>query len=1215
MSIRQERFNLTKIVIFAFAIALALIAAAPLWGPGIVNTRGGGDSPFLLRRTLEMAENLRHGVIPVRWMSHAAYDLGYPFFNHYAALPYYLSGGLTALGLSPLVAVQTAQTLGFLLAALTMWLWSRRLFQNRAAALLATAAYTFAPFHLINVYVRGDSLSEFYAFIWYPLILWTLDRLAARFNARRVLAAALAYGALILTHNVSALIFSPFALLYAIIAHWDKARSAYEHPESSIEFQVARFKLRVSHLIVHVSRIAFPFLLGILLTAWFWLPALAETRYGQMGPEFTEGYFNYETHFRGADLVQRSFLFNYEIAGSADDAGPFAMGLAQAGLAVVGSGLLIWRLLRSKVTNQEPDRVSTLNHRQPQYPASSIQHPASKIVNPKSKILRREIYLLLGLAVATVMITPLSRPLWRYLPLLETTQFPWRFLSVQALFTAAVTGALADLRVTRHTPRTTFHVLRFTLSLSTVLAFICAIVLLLSALLALRPDRLHITADDVTWDNLLLYESFTGNIGTTIRHEYLPQDVVPRLYISGAVVDGVNTIAPAVDGAATLSTTQLERTPVKQVWRVTLDRAATVAFPLHGWPGWHASIDGERVDAQPVTGSGRLAIDVPTGEHTVTLRLRNTPLRTTALLISVVTLLGCVLWFTYHPPRLSLNALSMFMLSFVMSIVPCACFQPSPAAAPATFFDFVQMPYPHRGPVDFGAAQLTMVRAPTTAAPGETLAIALQWADVTAPLTGTLRLVSPATPRHNVPLTLAETKFDVHATQTATLTLPADLSRGLYLLQLRVHGADGEHYGQTARGRGMGALYVGAVRVPEGPALPPDAPRIATLGDGALTLHAVEAKQPDAGTLDLALTWSTTGTPRNWSLSLRLRDVTSRQLRQMDLQPGYGYLPTTLWTPGERVVDHLRMPLPEGAAPGDYVLTVITYLQATMAGGGEVDVPIRLTEATRREPPDTALCEAGGVRLAEVRLPDAVPEGEPLAFDALWSALDAPARDLTARWEVLDTRGEVVASTEGPLAPGSETSLWPRHAWVKAPVRLEMPIALPDGPYGLRLTLLEGERVLTDCPVVESVPIAARARVFEPPPLPFAQEASFGDVLRLLGYNLESAKDELTLTLWWQAAKTPTQDYKRFVHLYDVESGAVPVQDDAMPRNWTYPTSRWIAGEVVSETVTLATEGLPPGEYRLGVGWYAPETGTRLPALAPNGERITEDRVELTTAP
>jgi hypothetical protein len=54
-------------------------------------------------------------------------------------------------------------------------------------------------------------------------------------------------------------------------------------------------------------------------------------------------------------------------------------------------------------------------------------------------------FLLSGLILSTFMITPLSRPLWDYIPLLPFAQFPWRFLSVQACFGVVVTAALLDL--------------------------------------------------------------------------------------------------------------------------------------------------------------------------------------------------------------------------------------------------------------------------------------------------------------------------------------------------------------------------------------------------------------------------------------------------------------------------------------------------------------------------------------------------------------------------------------------------------------------------------------------------------------------------------------------------------------------------------------------------------------------------------------------------
>ncbi len=102
-------------------------AAAAIWiGPGLINTRGGGDSPFLLIRTYELAANLRAGIFPARWMPDAAYGLGYPFFNYYASLPYYLAAGLNALGVDLLFSIKFTQTVGMFAAGYAMYLYARR---------------------------------------------------------------------------------------------------------------------------------------------------------------------------------------------------------------------------------------------------------------------------------------------------------------------------------------------------------------------------------------------------------------------------------------------------------------------------------------------------------------------------------------------------------------------------------------------------------------------------------------------------------------------------------------------------------------------------------------------------------------------------------------------------------------------------------------------------------------------------------------------------------------------------------------------------------------------------------------------------------------------------------------------------------------------------------------------------------------------------------
>ena len=141
--------------------------------------------------------------------------------------------------------------------------------------------------------------------------------------------------------------------------------------------------------------------------------------------------------------------------------------------------------------------------------------------------------------------------------------------------------------------------------------------------------------------------------------------------------------------------------------------------------------------------------------------------------------------------------------------------------------------------------------------------------------------------------------------------------------------------------------------------------------------------------------------------------------------------------------------------------------------------------------------------------------------------------------------------------------------------------------------------------------IEARPRVFTAPEIPQTQRATFGNSIRLLGYDVQQQADTLELTLWWQAQTKVDRDYKRFIHLYDPVTESILVQDDAMPRAWAYPTTWWLAGEIVSETVKLDLSTVPDGAYHIAVGWYDPETNVRLPASALDGQSYPMDRVPL----
>ncbi|MCB0176252.1 MAG: glycosyltransferase family 39 protein [Anaerolineae bacterium] len=112
-------------------------------------------------------------------------------------------------------------------------------------------------------------------------------------------------------------------------------------------------------------------------------------------------------------------------------------------------------------------------------------------------------------------------------------------------------------------------------------------------------------------------------------------------------------------------------------------------------------------------------------------------------------------------------------------------------------------------------------------------------------------------------------------------------------------------------------------------------------------------------------------------------------------------------------------------------------------------------------------------------------------------------------------------------------------------------------------------------------------------------QATFGDVVQLLGYTAEPEQPEpgqsLRLTLYWQPIAAMAHNYTVFVHLRQPTGGNV-AQADHRPLGDLYPTSIWPVGETIRETSELNLPAdIPPGDYDLWVGVYLLETGERLP--------------------
>jgi hypothetical protein len=111
-----------------------------------------------------------------------------------------------------------------------------------------------------------------------------------------------------------------------------------------------------------------------------------------------------------------------------------------------------------------------------------------------------------------------------------------------------------------------------------------------------------------------------------------------------------------------------------------------------------------------------------------------------------------------------------------------------------------------------------------------------------------------------------------------------------------------------------------------------------------------------------------------------------------------------------------------------------------------------------------------------------------------------------------------------------------------------------------------------------------------------ASDALLGEQIRLASYALSAQEitsgDVLQLQLQWQAERQPDANYTVFVQLLDARDQVV-AQRDAPPGD--RPTSEWQPGEeILDNHGVLAPHGTAPGDYRLILGMYNPETGERL---------------------
>ena len=500
-----------------------------------------------VQRVYEMWSSLKDGMFPVRWVSDLGYGYGYPIFNFYGPLAYYLGGLFTFVTGNALIATKLMFGTGILFAGVSMYLFVNTL-AGRYAGIIAAVLYMYAPYHALNIYVRGD-VAEFFAYAFLPLVFYGIHKYYNTQEKRFLAIGALGYAGVIISHNLSAMMLTPFIggyLLHCMVLLRKNIKSA------------------LWMLLLPIT--------GVLLTAFYWLPALGEMHYTNV-QSVLGGGSDFRDHFVClSQLWSSQWGYGGSIPGCIDGLS-LQIGKVQILLFALGVSLCIWK-----------------------------------------KQIHGILLTVLGL-LSIFFLLPYSQFIWESIQPMTFFQFPWRFLLPASFFFSAVGGIGIGLLLEKVSQK------EWVLWSVTVLFSLA--ISIYSMKFFLPQTILSKSVQDYTSKQFLLWDT------SKISDEYMPKGFQNPTADYTVIDKKLVAFHPDIEIKTLSQKAQYQKYEVKTFSPNVLH------FNTAFFPAWHLYINGEE-KVYTVRNNGLDFLLPKEGTYMVELRFSQTPLERVANTISLI---------------------------------------------------------------------------------------------------------------------------------------------------------------------------------------------------------------------------------------------------------------------------------------------------------------------------------------------------------------------------------------------------------------------------------------------------------------------------------------------------------------------------------------------------------------------------------------------------
>lgn len=379
----MKKHAVYTIFVFLYIGIISIPLILPYFHNGYFPTH---DGEWAVVRLADMFRELKDHQFPPRYSGNLNFGYGYPLFNFAYPFPYYLGIVLHFLRINFVDSIKLLFAISVPLSGLGMFFASRLLWKNTIAGIISATLFLYLPYRLVDLYVRG-SIGESLAFIFFPIIFYCVIKILEGGKSQWIGFSALLYGCLMLTHNIMALYFSIFLVLFLL------------------------GKLYISQS-KHIIKVLLSMCLGLAISAFFWVPALLEKHFILLSvTPIADRNINFVSFMQ---LIVPSWGFG--VPGGVRGFS-FQFGIAQIIAGIIGILLFLFAIIKN-----------------------------NKLLEKKSV---ENAGIIIGIfCIFSLFLFPFSGIVWK-LPLLSDINYPWTLLGPLGFLLALFSGIIAQKKYTQ----------------------------------------------------------------------------------------------------------------------------------------------------------------------------------------------------------------------------------------------------------------------------------------------------------------------------------------------------------------------------------------------------------------------------------------------------------------------------------------------------------------------------------------------------------------------------------------------------------------------------------------------------------------------------------------------------------------------------------------------------------------------------------------------